>query len=113
MRNISDRMDKVEALHAARQSSMAQGPQQVIAAAQQKAHAHLAENYANRVDEAIENSHKKEPRKPTPKHKTFMAMPLAASRRPMMIDIGTCGLIHHLAQVRKNRQGIRWAIPNS
>ena len=62
MRNLSDRMDKVESTHATRQQSMAQGtqaPQDIINAASQKAQAHLAETYARKVDEGILESHQK------------------------------------------------------
>jgi hypothetical protein len=71
LKHLNDRLEKVEAIHGARQQGMAQGqapqdPQQIVAAAQQKAHAHLAENYANRVDEMIEDSHKKKAEKANP-----------------------------------------------
>lgn len=61
LRNISDRLDRVEQIHAANQAGMAQGqaPQDIINAAAAKAAQFQAENYARKVDEGILESHQK------------------------------------------------------
>jgi hypothetical protein len=63
LQGLSHRLDRVEQIHAANKASqgMTQGgqPQQIIAAAQQKANMHLAQMRAEKIDEMIEDSHQK------------------------------------------------------
>jgi hypothetical protein len=62
LRNISDRMDRVEQIHAANQAGMAQGgqaPQDITQAAQQRADTHLAQMRAEKIDSTILEHHQK------------------------------------------------------
>ena len=82
LRHLNDRLSRLELLRAGNPQA-AQDPQQIVAAAAQKAAMHQAQRYAERVDEMIEDSHQKEAKELDPRPPDIKAISLAMNHKAL------------------------------